>query len=126
MPKRVEAVDVQVGQRVRAFRLARGMSQTALAEKVGVTFQQIQKYEKGINRIGSSRLKRVANVLGVGIASLFAEEGSASERTGRDPLAEMLSQPNAARLLQAFGGINKSKLRLALVNLAESLVGRGG
>lgn len=124
MPKRIEAVDVQVGQRVRAYRLARGMSQTALAEKVGVTFQQIQKYEKGINRIGSSRLKRVANVLGVGIASLFAEEGSASEHTGRDPLTEMLSQPNAARLLQAFGGINKSKLRLALVNLAESLADR--
>lgn len=122
MPKRIERVDVLVGQRVRAIRLARGMSQTALAEKVGVTFQQIQKYEKGVNRIGSGRLKRVATVLGVGIASLFGDEES--ERPAHDPLTEILAQPLSARLLQAFAGIADVKLRLSLLKLAEGLAER--
>lgn len=122
MPKRIERVDVLVGQRVRAYRLARGMSQTALAEKVGVTFQQIQKYEKGVNRIGSGRLKRVSTVLGVGIAALFGDEES--ERPAQDPLTEILAQPLAARLLQAFAGIGDVKLRLGLLKLAEGLAER--
>ncbi len=119
MPKRIEPVDVLVGQRVRAYRLARRMSQSALAEEVGVTFQQIQKYEKGTNRIGSGRLKNVATVLGVGIGALFAE--GESDQSGHDPFTDILSQPYAARLLKAFGAINEGKLRLALVKLAEGL-----
>jgi len=119
MPKRIERVDVLVGQRVRAYRLARRMSQSTLAEKVGVTFQQIQKYEKGINRIGSSRLDRIAAVLGVSITALFAQRDSA--QSGYDPLGQMLSQPYAARLLKAFCSISEAKLRVALAKLAESL-----
>jgi len=119
MAKRIEPVDLLVGQRVRAYRLARRMSQSALGEKVGVTFQQIQKYERGTNRIGSSRLKRVATVLGVEIGALFAERES--DQSGHDPFTEVLSQPYAARLLAAFGAITESKLRVALVRLAEGL-----
>jgi transcriptional regulator with XRE-family HTH domain len=119
MPKRIEPADVLVGQRVRAYRLARRMSQSALAEEVGVTFQQIQKYEKGTNRIGSGRLQNVAAVLGVGIGAFFAE--GKSDQSGHDPLTEILSQPYAARLLTAFGAIDEVKLRLALVKLAEGL-----
>jgi|SRR5208282_2602113 len=119
MAKRIEPVDVLVGQRVRAYRLARRMSQSALAEKVGVTFQQIQKYEKGTNRIGSSRLKKLSTVLGVGIAALFGERES--DQSGHDPLTKVLSQPYAARLLEAFGEISEVKLRLALLKLAEGL-----
>jgi transcriptional regulator with XRE-family HTH domain len=119
MPKTLERADVLVGKRVRAYRLARRMSQSELGEKIGVTFQQIQKYEKGINRIGSGRLKKVASVLGVGIAALFAEgEG---EHSGPDPLTAMLSQTYAGRLLEAFGAIAEDKQRLALVRLAEVL-----
>ncbi len=120
MPKRIEPVDILVGQRVRAYRLARHMSQSALADQVGVTFQQIQKYEKGTNRLGSSRLQKVATVLGVGIAKFFAEENGENE-PGQDAFTEMLTRPYAARLLQAFGGIDKAKLRLSLVRLAETL-----
>jgi len=119
MPKRIEPVDVLVGQRVRAYRLARQMSQSALADKVGVTFQQIQKYEKGTNRIGSSRLDRIATVLGVGITALFAERDG--DRSGYDPLDGLLAQPHSARLLKAFGDITGARLRVALVKLAESL-----
>lgn len=119
MPKRVEAVDFLVGQRVRAYRLTRRMSQSALAEQVGVSFQQIQKYEKGTNRIGSSRLDRIATVLGIGVAALFAKP--ADIRSDHDPLGRMLSRPHAARLLTAFCDIPEANLRVALVELAESL-----
>lgn len=119
MRKRVEPVDVLVGQHVRAYRLARCMSQSALAEKVGVTFQQIQKYEKGTNRIGSSRLKKLSTVLGVGIAALFGE--GESDQAVDNSLTGILSQPYAARLLKAFGAITEVKLRGALVRLAERL-----
>ncbi len=119
MAKRIEPVDVLVGRRVRAYRLSLGMSQTTLGEKVGVTFQQIQKYERGTNRIGSSRLKKVATVLGVGVGALFAEPES--DQPGQDPLTEITSQPHAARLLKAFAAITDDKLRLALVKLAEGL-----
>jgi transcriptional regulator with XRE-family HTH domain len=122
MAKRIEPVDVLVGRRVRAYRLSLGMSQTTLGEKVGVTFQQIQKYERGTNRIGSSRLKKVATVLGVGVGALFAEPES--DQAGQDPLTEITSLPHAARLLKAFAGIADEKLRLALVKLAEGLQAR--
>lgn len=123
MAKRIELVDRQVGQRVRAYRLARSMSQTELGQKVGVTFQQIQKYEMGTNRIGSSRLKRVATVLGVSIGALFAE--GEDEQSRHDPLSDILAQPHAVRLLKAFGAITNDKLRLSLVHLAEGLEERG-
>lgn len=119
MAKRIEPVDALVGRRVRAYRLSLGMSQTTLGDKVGVTFQQIQKYERGTNRIGSSRLKKVATVLGVGVGALFAEPES--DQAGQDPLTEITSLPHAARLLKAFAGITDEKLRLALVKLAEGL-----
>lgn len=119
--RRVEPVDVLVGRRVRALRLSQGMSQPALGEKIGVTFQQIQKYEKGTNRIGSSRLKKIAAVFGVGIATLFPEDEGAGDKSVPDALIEMLCQPHAARLLTAFYAIRGAKERLALVQLAESL-----
>lgn len=119
MAKRIEPTDVLVGQRVRAYRLSLGMSQTTLGEKVGVTFQQIQKYERGTNRLGSSRLKKVADVLGVGIGTLFNEPES--DHAGLDLLTEMASLPHTTRLLQAFAAIPDKKIRLALVRLAEGL-----
>ena len=122
MAKRVEPVDVLVGRRVRAYRLSLGMSQTTLGDKVGVTFQQIQKYERGTNRIGSSRLQKVANVLGISVGALFAE--TEGDQPGQDALTEMTSQPHAARLLKAFAAISDDKLRLALVKLAEGLQDR--
>lgn len=119
MAKRIEPIDVLVGQRVRAYRLSLGMSQSTLGEKVGVTFQQIQKYERGTNRLGSSRLKKVADVLGVGIGILFAEPESG--HPGLDLLTQAAPLPHATRLLKAFAEIPDQKLRLALVRLAEGL-----
>lgn len=121
MAKCSDPIDVRVGQRIRAYRLGKRMSQTDLGEKVGVTFQQIQKYESGANRLGSSRLKKVATILGVPVAALFGEDGSSLDEPNADLLTELLSRPCAARLLQAFYGITDARKRIALLNLAENM-----
>src|SRR5450631_4310952 len=77
--KSPEVVDVQVGQLIRTQRLAMSMSQTALGEKLGITFQQVQKYEKGTNRVGSSRLVRIAHALGVEPSFFFPSNNTKSE-----------------------------------------------
>jgi len=122
MAKRIDAIDVHVGKRVRAYRLSRGMSQAALGEKIGVTFQQIQKYERGVNRMGGSRLKKVATALDVPVAALFGEDEKGGEAA--DVLTHILSKQYAIRLLRAFDAIKNKKERLALVLVAEQM-GRG-
>jgi transcriptional regulator with XRE-family HTH domain len=71
-------LDAMVGVRIRMFRLDRGMSQTILAERIGVTFQQVQKYERGADRVGASRLSQIASVLGVSVGELFKSSGAES------------------------------------------------
>jgi transcriptional regulator with XRE-family HTH domain len=121
MTKRIEPTDMRVGQRVRAYRLSRGMTQMALGERVGVTFQQIQKYERGVNRMGSSRLKKVATILGISVAALFGEDQNHSDETLDGLLSETHCQQYTTRLLRAFDAIKDSKQRLALVQFVESM-----
>jgi transcriptional regulator with XRE-family HTH domain len=121
MPRRIDAYDIRLGKRVRAYRISLGMSQSALAEKVGVTFQQIQKYESGANRMAGGRLKKVADVLGLPIATLLDENENGGNPKIDHSLIEILSQPYATRLLRAFLGIKPAKERLALVKLAERM-----
>jgi transcriptional regulator with XRE-family HTH domain len=78
-PKIANIVDVEVGQRIKHRRKYLGLSQTALADKIGVTFQQVQKYEKGANRVGSSRLHRIALALNMNPSALFGEKVTADE-----------------------------------------------
>ena len=82
--KRPDPVDVEVGHRIRIERLARGLSQTALANQLGVTFQQVQKYEKGVNRVGAGRLTKIAEVLGVPVGHVLHRQGNAGKRAGQD------------------------------------------
>jgi len=121
MPRRADSVDVLVGQRVRAYRLSREMSQTELGNKVGVTFQQIQKYERGTNRIGGSRLKKIAAALALPVAALFGEDEHPVSKSVDALLTEVLSKPHATRLLRAFVAIEDAKQRLALVQLVERM-----
>jgi len=72
VPKRSpDRVDIEVGRRVRTFRLERRLSQEQLGDQFGLTFQQVQKYEKGINRIGAGRLQRIANILEIPVGDFF-------------------------------------------------------
>ena len=122
-------VDRHVGRRVQEKRLDLGLTQTALAKAVGVSFQQVQKYEKGTNRIGASRLQQIAQVLGVPVTYLF--EGAPQERSDGDvAFAEprqadysfdLLSTPDGVQLAKAFMSIEDPKLRRRVVDLVNTL-----
>ncbi len=118
-----DPVDVEVGRRIRIQRMARGISQTELGEKIGVTFQQVQKYENGANRVGASRLTRIAKVLGVSVGTFFGgpdeAEAAPSEATRLD--LEYLVMPGALRLLRAYGQIRESVLRRTIVTFVERI-----
>jgi len=120
--------DMHVGNRVRDRRQSLGMSQTKLAEAVGLTFQQIQKYEKGTNRVGGSRLQQFANILNVPI-SFFFEGGPnapSQRKTGAiDPsityLSEFISSKDGLALIKAFMQIKNTKLRRGITNMVEQI-----
>lgn len=115
--RRADAGDSRVGQRVRTRRLEQCLSQTELAKQIGVTFQQVQKYEKGVNRIGASRLEKIAVALDVA-PSYFFEDTAEGDASG---IIAMAQDRGAVRLLTAYRNINKDK-RPALVELAEQMV----
>ena len=123
--KSPDPIDVEVGRRIRIQRTLRGISQTDLGQKIGVTFQQVQKYEKGVNRVGASRLTRIAKVLGIPVSTLFggsegpAQGVSATEASRMD--LEYLVVPGALRLLRAYGQIRESVLRRTIVTFVEKI-----
>lgn len=114
-----DPLDVMVGARIRIFRTQRGMSQSALAEKIGVAFQQVQKYEKGANRVGASRLSRIAAVLGISIGELFnsSEDGLGNSKS---PF-RLLAGRDAMRVLTAFSRMSDPRLRRAIAQLVETV-----
>jgi transcriptional regulator with XRE-family HTH domain len=129
--RRANPIDVHVGSRVRFRRMLLGMSQEKLGEKLGLTFQQIQKYEKGINRIGASRLFDLAQVLGVPV-QFFYEEAPVGEQSqlvadgfaekqAENSIVEFLRSRDGLELNKAFVRISDAKARRAIVDLVRSL-----
>ena len=94
-------IDRTVGQNIRFQRLQKGMSQEALAGRLGITFQQVQKYEKGANRASASRLVQIASVLRIGVMPLF-DGVNAAKGSADSTLTDLLKQPKAMELLEAF------------------------
>ena len=121
--KKPDPKDIEVGQRVRAMRLERGMSQVKLGDALDLTFQQVQKYERGTNRVGAGRLQHIAEILGVPVADLFA---STAERTaaGSESLFELADTGGALRLLRAYSQISSPQLKQSLMSLAEQIAQR--
>jgi transcriptional regulator with XRE-family HTH domain len=114
-----DPVDIAVGARIRLLRKVRGLSQQALAEAAGVTFQQIQKYERGANRVSASMLSRIASTLNAPVAEMF---GEASPSSGSiDEVAALLSEPGALELLKAYSVLPRGAPRAALVEFVRSL-----
>jgi len=109
--------DVAIGKRIRYQRQLRRISQKALGDAVGVSFQQIQKYERGTNRIAASTLVRFASVLRVSPATLLAD----MDAQPHDGMMTFLDWPSAQEFLQAFSALEGEKLRRALVNLVRAL-----
>ena len=106
LAKRPDPLDVMVGAKIGIFRTHRGLSQSDLAEKIGVAFQQVQKYESGANRVGASRLSRIAAALGVSIGELFEPSQPKSPRSKSpfDLLAERRVELGLGALELRLGG----------------------
>ncbi len=126
--KQANAVDVHVGLRIRAARLAAGLSQERFGHELGVSFQQVQKYEKGSNRVGASRLSDAAKILAVPVSFFFEnDEGINNSRNANDgllALTEALSTPEGIRIARALGHISNPNLRRRLADLLEAMVDR--
>lgn len=130
MPKKPNSVrpeDAHVGRRVKMRRMELGISQTKLGDAIGVTFQQVQKYERGANRIGSSRLQMIAGVLGVPPAHFFhgLPKFEADNNNVHSPtyIKKFLASVDGMALIKAFQKISRGEVRRRIVNLVESLAG---
>jgi transcriptional regulator with XRE-family HTH domain len=120
--KSPDATDTSVGEKIRSQRLLRHLSQTELGKKVGITFQQIQKYEKGANRVGAGRLQRIAEVLNVPVSFFFeGARGSSPEADNINEGLEFLDTAAAVRVVRAFAAIKDQKIRQTIVTLLEEL-----
>jgi transcriptional regulator with XRE-family HTH domain len=123
-------VDKYVGSRVRMRRIMLGMSQEKLGESLGLTFQQVQKYEKGTNRIGASRLQQISEILQVPVAFLFEGGPSAPNLAGMSEapspayVADFLATSEGLALTRAFTRITDPKLRRSIVDLVEQMASR--
>jgi len=125
--RKPDPVDIEVGQRIKIQRLAAGLSQTELGESIGVTFQQVQKYEKGANRVGAGRLTQIARVLNIPVNTFF-EGRDAIEKVAQgveSPLS-LITHPHAFRLLQAYSTLNDGELRRSIVELVERIAVKTG
>jgi transcriptional regulator with XRE-family HTH domain len=123
-------IDKYVGSRVRMRRMMLSMSQEKLGNALGLTFQQVQKYEKGTNRIGASRLQQISNILQVpvsfffdGAPELLPHSSEFSEAPSPLYVADFLATSDGLALTRAFMRIEDSKLRRKIVELVEQMAG---
>jgi transcriptional regulator with XRE-family HTH domain len=133
--KQPSSVDAHVGSRVRLRRMLIGMSQEKLGELLGLTFQQVQKYEKGANRIGASRLYDIATILGVPVSYFFDDlsgehgvrrsngQSSAVDIEAGPYMMEFLSSAEGFQLVRAFTKITDPRVRKRMLDLVKSLTG---
>ena len=123
------AVDRKLGQRVRTRRLEIGMSQERLAELLGVTFQQVQKYEKGINRIAASRLFDISAALDMPVSRFFegltGRAAAGVAESSKDYIDDALATPEGAQLMALFASIKSVKVRRRVIELVKALTEEG-
>lgn len=133
--KKPNPTDMHVGSRIRLRRNMLGMSQEKLGENLGITFQQIQKYEKGTNRVGASRLQAIANILGVPVAFFFEDLPGHDAGGGNRGFAEdssttfaldFCTSAEGLQLNRAFVKITDLKVRRRIIELVKSLAPEGG
>src|SRR5215471_10236702 len=118
--KEPDSIDRIVGRNIRIYRLQKGLTQTELADELGLTFQQVQKYEKGTNRVGSGRLLKIATFLSVPVMALFKGSDEIAD-VDKQSIFDQLAKPHANRLLQAFARIDDDGLRRSVVQLVEEI-----
>jgi len=120
-------IDVNVGARVRLKRTMIGLSQEKLGDSLGVSFQQVQKYEKGTNRISASKMHEIAEILQEPVSFFFKDSpGSTSQQTGfaeaenSEYIADLLSSPDDVKLFRAFNKIKDPKIRKNIIDMVRS------
>lgn len=127
--KKPDPVDVHVGNRVKLSRVMKGWTQEQLGENIGVTLQQVQKYEKGTNRISASKLQQISDLLGTPVAFFF-EDAPFDEKNGNKGMAEnasgayvvdFLSSSDGLKLNRAFLQIKDPKIREKIVDLVQAI-----
>jgi transcriptional regulator with XRE-family HTH domain len=131
MPKNGgDPVDKHVGDQVRLRRAMLGMSQTTLGDALGVTFQQVQKYEKGTNRISASRLQSISEILRVPVALFFeglphvlGQHDAQTDAPSPQYVADFLATSDGLQLTKAFTQIPNARLRRSIVKLVEDIAG---
>src|SRR4051812_46558389 len=120
--RRAGVEDVEIGRKIRALRLERGLSQSGLADGIGLTFQQVQKYEKGTNRVSAGRLHRIAEMLNTPIMFFYGDMGPRTKKKiDRNIGIGLIQTKGAVRLLRSYAEIGSRTTKYALVVLAESL-----
>lgn len=127
--KQPNPIDIHVGGRVRLRRTMLGMSQEKLGEQLGITFQQVQKYEKGTNRVGASRLQNIAAILGVPVAFFFEDAPGDAGDAAADGMSEnsstyvvnFLSSSEGLQLNRAFVKISDPKVRRRIIDLVKAI-----
>ena len=116
----LDETDQLVARNIRYQRMQRGMSQDAVAHQLGLTFQQLQKYEKGVNRIGCGRLFQIANVLSVHVMDFFEGSEKGKPTSGR-VVRDLIAEPQSFHLVQAFSEISDRRLRSSVVDLVKKI-----
>lgn len=127
--KKPNPIDVHVGSRIRLRRNMLGMSQERLGEGLGITFQQIQKYEKGTNRVGASRLQAISSLLGVPVSYFFEDAPGQVEESTRglaeansaNYVVDFLNSAEGLQLNRSFVKITDSKVRKRVIDLVKAL-----
>jgi transcriptional regulator with XRE-family HTH domain len=118
--RRPNSADIDLGESIRARRLIAGMSQGDLAGRLGVSFQQVQKYENGTNRVGAGRLPQIAEIFDVPIGALFDANAITSHGDSPAPV-KLLPDRSTLKLLTAFDGIAHRKIRHSLIDLVDTI-----
>ncbi len=123
--KRPNSTDAYIGGKVRIQRKKLGMSQVKLGEQLGITFQQVQKYEKGANRIGASRLQAISQILEMPISYFFPQEpaaaGGMGENAQSDYVSDFMMSSEGIELNRAFAQIKDPKLRRKVIDLVRTM-----
>ena len=126
--KKPNPIDIHVGSRIRLRRTMLGMSQEKLGESLGITFQQIQKYEKGTNRVGASRLQNISSILNVPVSFFFEDApgdqsnpSGMAEASSSNYVVDFLSSSEGLQLNRAFVKIADPKVRRRIVDLVKTL-----
>lgn len=120
--RRAGAEDIEIGRKIRTLRLERGLSQSRLAVGIGLSFQQLQKYESGANRVSAGRLQKIADLLGVPVTAFYGVPARPAKKDEfRDEAFAYLQARGAVRLVRAYSGISSRATKNALLLLVEAL-----